>query len=65
MNNNKRLGHFPSKAPSFNGEVIPCIRCDKDIKFYAGAIQSYYVTNDSEQSAYCEALVIRHLLVNM
>ena len=49
----KPLGHFPSVRPAFSGEVIPCSRCDKDIKFYAGSNQSYYVTNDGAMSPYC------------
>lgn len=65
MNNNKRLGHFPSKAPAYSGEVVPCSRCDKGIKFYAGAIQSYYVSNDGAMSPYCEALLIRDLITSM
>jgi hypothetical protein len=53
MYRDKPLGHFPSKAPSYKGEVIPCIRCDKGIKFYAGMNQSYYVSNDGAMSPYC------------
>jgi hypothetical protein len=65
MNNNKRLGHFPSKAPSYKGEAIPCSRCDEDIVFYAGMNQSYYVSNDGAMSPYCEALLIRDLITSL
>lgn len=62
MNNNKRLGHFPSKMP--NGQPVPCSHCGEEIIFMASANQSYYVSNDGAKSPYCYPLVIRDAIVS-
>ena len=65
MNNNKRLGHFPSRAPQYKGEAIPCSHCLEEIVFYAGMNQSYYVSNDGAMSPYCYPLVVRDIITSM